>query len=300
VVVSGGYSHLFPAMRSLADENNESRIRRIRTDRWISYGRAEAALCAMEDLMAFPKRTRMPNLLLIGPTNNGKTMIVEKFRRAHPPVFAKVSADGVAHVPILKVQMPAGPDESRFYGAILDELGFPYVPSDRVAKRQNIALRMMRETRVRVLVIDEVHNLLSGSRLQQRRLLNVLRWLGNELQIPLVAVGTAEALHAIQSDDQLANRFEPMRLPPWCHGPEYLQLLSTLEAVLPLRRPSRLAETLLAEKILSAAEGVLGETVSIVTRAAVRALMLGTETITAKLVDEMGFVSPSQRRRVAV
>jgi hypothetical protein len=70
--------------------------------------------------------------------------------------------------------------------------------------------------------------------------------------------------------------------------------------VLPLRRPSRLAETLLAEKILSAAEGVLGETVSIVTRAAVRALMLGTETITAKLVDEMGFVSPSQRRRVAV
>jgi hypothetical protein len=42
---------------------------------------------------------------------------------------------------------------------------------------------------VHLLVIDEVHNLLSGSRLQQRRLLNLLRWLGNELQIPLVAVG---------------------------------------------------------------------------------------------------------------
>jgi hypothetical protein len=43
----------------------------------------------------------------------------------------------------------------------------------------------------------------------------MLRWLGNELQIPLVALGTAEALRAIQSDDQLANRFSPFPLPLW-------------------------------------------------------------------------------------
>jgi hypothetical protein len=78
------------------------------------------------------------------------------------------------------------------------------------------------------------------------------------LQIPLVAVGTAEAMNALQSDDQLANRFEPVGLPPWRNGEEYLQLLSTLEAV------------------------------------------SGTETITAKLIDETGFISPSQRRRVAI
>jgi hypothetical protein len=39
------------------------------------------------------------------------------------------------------------------------------------------------------------------------------RWLGNELQIPIIAAGTAEALHAIQCDDQLANRFEPIAVP---------------------------------------------------------------------------------------
>ena len=53
--------------------------------------------------------------------------------------------------------------------------------------------------------IDEVHNLLSGSRLQQRRLLNLLRWLGNELQIPLIAVGTADAMHAIQVMHRIVN-----------------------------------------------------------------------------------------------
>jgi len=172
--------------------------------------------------------------------------------------------------------------------------------SDRVAKRQEAAIRMLRETGVRVLIIDELQNLLSGTRLHQRRLLNLLRWLGNELQIPLIAVGTAEALHAVQSDDQLANRFEPVRLPPWRNGDEYRQLLSTLEALLPLRRPSRLATAVLAEKILSAAEGILGEVVSIVMRAAVRAVTSGTEAITAKHIEETGFISPSQRRRVAV
>lgn len=298
--MSADYSHLYSTIRPFADEDNETRIRRIRTDRWITYSRAEAALTAMEDLLSFPKRTRMPNFLLVGPTNNGKTMIVEKFRRAHPPISPSSAPEGAVMVPVLKVQMPAGPDEARFFGAILEELGFPHMLSDRVAKRQDVAVRMLRETRVSILVIDELQNLLSGSRLHQRRLLNLLRWLGNELQIPLIAAGTPEALHAIQSDDQLANRFEPLRLPPWRNGEEYQQLLNTLEALLPLRRPSHLAAPALADKILSAAEGILGEVVSIVTRAAVRAVTTGTEAITGKLIDETGFISPSQRRRVAI
>jgi hypothetical protein len=266
----------------------------------VSYARAESALAAMDDLLNFPKRTRMPNLLLVGPTNNGKTMIVEKFRRAHPATPASQTEGGAAHIPVLRVQMPAGPDEPRFFGAILEEIGFPHMLSDRVSKRQDAALRMMREMQVRVLMIDEVHNMLSGSRLQQRRLLNLLRWLGNELQISLIAVGTAEALHAVQSDDQLANRFEPVGLPPWRAGNEYQQLLSTLEAVLPLRLPSNLAGPDLSHKILATAEGILGEIVSIVTRAAVRAVSTGKESITAELIDQTGFIAPSQRRRVAV
>jgi len=254
----------------------------------------------MEDLLTFPKRTRMPNLLLVGPTNNGKTMIVEKFRRTHPPIEAGATPDGIADIPVLKVQMPPGPDERRFFGAILDALVFPHVPSDSIARRQDSALRLMRCTGVKLIIIDEVHNLLSGAQVQQRRMLNLLRWLGNELQVPLVAAGTAEALRAIQSDDQLANRFEPMGLPPWKDGEEYRQLLSTLEAVLPLRRPSHLARSALAGKIHSAAEGILGEIVTIVTRAAVRAVSSGTEAISSKMIDESGFISPSQRRRVAV
>jgi len=297
--VSEEYSHLHPTVRSLANEENESRIRRIRTDRWISYARAEMALAACEELLTFPKRTRMPNLLLVGPTNNGKTMIVEKFRRSHATKAESDTPGRAPEIPILKVQMPPGPDEHRLFGAILSELGVKNILSDRASRRQDAAVRLMQECNVGLLIIDETHNLLSGSRLQQRRLLNLLRWLGNELQIPLVAVGTTEALHAIQSDDQLANRFDPLWLPPWRIGQEYRQLLRALESVLPLRHASQLSESPLDAKILSAAEGILGEVISIITRAAVRAITSGCEAISDKLIDEVGYVPPSQRRRVA-
>ena len=62
--MSGEYPHLHPSTRPFADEDAQSRIRRIRTDRWIGYARAKAVLAALEDLLSFPKRMRMPNHLL--------------------------------------------------------------------------------------------------------------------------------------------------------------------------------------------------------------------------------------------
>ncbi|MET4349538.1 TniB family NTP-binding protein [Bradyrhizobium sp. RT9a] len=298
--MSNDYAHLRPTTRPFAAEDAGSRIRRIRTDRWIGYARAEAVLAALEDLLSFPKRLRMPNLLLVGPTNNGKTMIVEKFRRTHLANAASEPADGAALIPVLKVQMPSGPDEGRFFGAILEALGMPFNPRDRIATKQDTAVRLMRATNVRLLVIDELHNLLSGTAMQQRRLLNVLRWLGNELQIPLVGVGTTEALRAIRSDEQLVNRFEPFPLPVWTDDDEYRRLLSTLEAVLPLRRPSNLSDPAMTARILSAAEGVLGEIIAIVVRAAVKAIETGAETISPRMIERAGFIRPSERRRVAI
>jgi type II secretory pathway predicted ATPase ExeA len=298
-MTDSSYPHLFPQIRALADAPAEIRIRRIRTDRWIGYARAEAALSAMEDLLTFPKRTRMPNLLLVGPSNNGKTMIVEKFRREHLRGAEADLREGAIAVPVLKVQMPPAPDERRFFSAVLEALGAPDRSNDRLAAKQDMAMRMLRATNVRLLVIDEVHNILSGSRDQQRRFLNLLRWLGNELQIPLVAVGTSEALRAIQSDDQLANRFTPFSLPPWRHDAEYLRLLNTLEAMLPLRERSGLEEPALAQKFLNAAEGILGEIVNLVTTAAVAAVVAGEERILIERIDDIGFIPPTERRRVA-
>jgi len=114
-------SHLLPAAQGLARLPADERIQRIRADRWIGYPRAVEALNRLETLYAWPNKQRMPNLLLVGPTNNGKSMIVEKFRRAHP---VGTDADQ-EHIPVLVVQMPSEPSVIRFYVALLAAMGAP-------------------------------------------------------------------------------------------------------------------------------------------------------------------------------
>ena len=46
----------------------------------------------------------------------------------------------------------------------------------------------------RALIIDEIHHLLAGSVREQRSLLNQLKFLSSELRMPIVALGTSEAL----------------------------------------------------------------------------------------------------------
>lgn len=52
------------------------------------------------------------------------------------------------------------------------------------------------------MIIDEVHHLLAGSVREQRQLLNQLKFISNELRMPIVALGTSEALYAMQTDPQ--------------------------------------------------------------------------------------------------
>ncbi len=202
-------SHLLPAAQGLARLPADERIHRLRADRWIGYPRAVEALNRLEALYTWPNKQRMPNLLLVGPTNNGKSMIVEKFRRAHP---ASSDADQ-EHIPVLVVQMPSEPSVIRFYVALLAAMGAPLRPRPRLPEMEQLALALLRKVGVRMLVIDELHNVLAGNSVNRREFLNLLRFLGNELRIPLVGVGTRDAYLAIRSDDQLENRFEPMMLP---------------------------------------------------------------------------------------
>jgi len=116
----------------------------------------------------------MPNLLLIGPTNNGKSMIVEKFRRMHPPV----SHPDHEHIPVLAVQMPSEPSVIRFYVALLAAMGAPLRPRQRLAELEQVTLALLRTVGVRTLVIDELHNVLAGRGDVRREFLNLIRFLG--------------------------------------------------------------------------------------------------------------------------
>jgi hypothetical protein len=293
----GEWGHLPTAARAALDLPTAERIEHIRRARWIGYTRAKQLLAKLDGLLTHPKTHRMPNFLIVGDTNAGKTMLANRFVQLHP---ADDNPDGDAViVPVLVVQAPPGPEESRFYNAILEALFAPSNPRERVAQKQVQVLRILKQIGLRILIIDEVHNVLTGPVNKQRQFLNVLKYLGNDLQIPLVGLGTNEALRAIQADPQLANRFEPAALPRWRLNQEFQMLLASFEQALPLREPSRLADKQGARKLLALSEGSLGELSSLLTAAAVYAVQTGAERIDEQSLAALDWVPPSERRRRA-
>lgn len=291
-------SHLAPAAQEVALQDNAIRIEWIQKDRWIPYPRAAKAIEKMKWLLAHPKKLRMPNMLLVGPTNGGKTMIIEKFRREHPP---GPSLDGRAeHIPVLRVQMPTAADPIRFYEAILDALGAPRRRGHRLVDKESQALHLLHSIGVQLALIDEIHNALSGPSNKLSEMLNILKNLGNDLQIPIVAAGTKDALQVIHSDDQLANRFEPFPLPRWRDDDELQDLLASFERVLPLRQPSDLANPVMTRRLIALSEGILGEIVALLVRSAEMAVRTGSERIDVAMLEAIDYLPPSARRASAI
>jgi hypothetical protein len=290
-------THLTPWAAKIALLPNPDRVQRIRTDRWVGYTKAEEALLKLNTLITHPKRQRMPNLLIIGPTNNGKTMIIEKFRRSHP-----ISENPKKYLsneyPVIVMQMPSDPKIARFYSILLYQLGIPTRSRQRISDLEILSLYALQRSKVKILIIDEVHNLLAGTSAAQREFLNLIRFLGNQLQIPIVCVGTKEAYFAIRSDDQLENRFEPVTLPLWKDDAEFASLLASLAATLPLRKPSILTSAEVMHFILDKSEGTIGEIITLITKAAIIAIQSGEETISKTVLSRVDYLSPTKRKHV--
>ena len=287
--------HLTPKTRELLELSDEERMQAIRSSRWVGYPRAQQLLAKMEELYNYPVSDRMPNLLIIGDTNNGKTMLVKRFCNMHPPEDNPEGESVI--VPILYIDCPPKPEEGRLYDEILGKLYEKFKERDSAGKKLSQVVKVCQRIGVKMLVLDEVQHILAGSTHQQRSFLNVVKTLGNKLKVPIVAVGIREAFNAIQTDPQLANRFELAPLPRWRLGDEdYERLLASFEALLPLKNPSYLYEDKIASKLHSMTDGYIGELAKLLSKSAIEAVKNGDEQITLKLLNSMDWVAPSDRR----
>lgn len=236
-------------------------------------------------------------MLVVASSNNGKSSLVNHFVRDHPS-NPNVAGE-VAHVPVLLVPQLTRPDEAGLYENILDKLVEPFNPRTKTSEKLRQVITVLTKVQPYVLAIDEINNLLAGPVTAQKQVLNALRVISNTVRVPIVGLGTKDALSVIQSDPQLKNRFEPKYLPRWEANLTFRQLLVSFETLLPLAEPSNLKDRILAAHIHSKCEGLIGELSLLLTKAATWSILNGKERIDQKSIDESGYV-PSSKRHAAI
>jgi hypothetical protein len=288
-------SHLHPDVVPLLSLPPRERILQHWPKIFIGYSRAQHVLARLSELRDAPKRHRPRNLLIYSVTGNGKSSLINEFISDNPR-FENPEYDW-AQIPVMQIQAPAKPDENRFWNNILTALPMVYRPTENVARKEALALHAMRGSNMKVLVIDEIHNILTGRLDQQRFFLTVLKNMSNELQIPIVAAGTIDALRAIMADSQLESRFDRMHLPEWRLDDEFLQLLASFELMIPLENRSGLVEEDMARRLHFMSGGIIGELSEILMRASLAAIEDGAEQITKRVLQQLDWLTPGERRR---
>jgi ATP:corrinoid adenosyltransferase len=280
----------------LIAEDKTERIAKIKEDKWVGYTQASSILEKLEDLMIHPKVHRMPNMLILGETNNGKTSIIKQFLKRHP-IINDPNEDAVS-VPVVSIEMPPEANQDSIYISILRELHIPFQRNAKKDEKFSQVKAILERLSVKMLMIDEFHTLLDNNVLRQTQVLNTIKYIGNRLQIPIVAAGTKEAHRAILSDSQLSNRFKPYELNKWKLDLEYRKLLKSFEKTVKLKNVSNLDQRDTAIEIMNMSEGWIGEINEIIKSAAIEAIEKGTERITVESLRNLDWITPTRRRQL--
>jgi hypothetical protein len=289
-------AHLLPEVARVLQADDHERIEFCRQDRWVAYPAARAAIDRLDDLHDHPRSLRMPNILIVARSGNGKSSILETFMNRHP---VTVDSQGDPVAPIAHIEVPASPTVSSLCSEILWSMGVGHREKDSSAVKVRQVKSIMRYSRVRMLLIDEFNNIAEAGR-EARDILALIRSISNDLKIVIGAAGTQAAINALNQDPQLKSRFQPIPIPAWKLGRPYLQFLAAYERLLPLEKPSNLASAELAPILHGMCGEAIGDTVKFLKEAAVQAIRSGQEQVTLDIIKSVQWTPTATWKDVAL
>ena len=110
--------------RYVCELSDAQRIAFLDEPRWVGYSHAKFVMDTLVGLMNKPKRPRMPNLLLVGDSNNGKSTIIRRFETLCGTGYVDEESEAVR--PIVIAESPPGADEKGLYISILSQFWSPF------------------------------------------------------------------------------------------------------------------------------------------------------------------------------
>lgn len=286
------YSHIHSDFRHLMLLGKQERLNFLDEPRWIGYSTAKDIIDSLQHLLNLPTRPRMQNLLIVGDSNNGKTTLIRRFFDLHGQGYTNDNFDPVK--PIILAEAPPSADEKALYVSLLERFFTPYKATDSVTKLRYQVIHMFRTCHVKMLIIDEFHSLLTGTAIKQREVMNAIKLLCNELAIPIVGVGTRDAVRVLHTDPQHASRFDVIQLPVWELNRGFQKLLTSFELILPLQKESKLHQPELASLIHQISEGNLGNVHRLLLECAKEAIKSDKEFIDASILKSKSWLRPTR------
>jgi hypothetical protein len=279
--------HLHDNAAAMLGKPLAERIKYLDEDKWCGYPIAQEALKRMQRLFDTSKRMRMPNMALLGGPGFGKTHILEKFMSLHP---GSDHPDGRrSYAPVIGIEAPPAADSKALLQRFLRVLCVPYRKSASDESLQSALVREMTTCSTRLVIIDEFHDILTGSNKKQREMLSRIKDLSNASRVPIVIAGLPTIQMALHADDQLRDRFEPFALKAWkVDDPEYLRLLASFEELIPLPKPSNLSNPYKSAEIHKYAGGSIGRTARLVNYAAEATMEANEEFIAFARLTKAG------------
>lgn len=267
-------SRLHPAAERALQALPRDRIEMVIRDHVIHYPALNSILTAAEWMVYEPRQTRARGLIVVANRGNGKTSLAKL-------IHSRFNAYDTPEMPcVLRISICGVRDARSLYGRILEELGSPARISHRLSDRELLVQRLLREVDCRLLVLDEVQDVLLGSEREQQRALEGIKLLMNELSLPILAFGTDKAGQGFGADPHLQARFTQLAMPIWKADNTLASFLATYERLLPLKEASNLAAGDKIAYLSQVSQGVLGKIVTRVQNAALAAISDGSERIT--------------------
>ena len=281
--------NLAPQFRKYLEMSDEERIYFIQKDKWIDYPLANKVLLKMQDIFNAPKSIRSRGMLLYGDSNNGKTAILKKFyRNFSKDEYIDEDGDLIHLMPIVYVISESSSDESVMFSKILSAMNVPVNHKEKVTKKKEEVIYNLGIMKTKLIIIDEIQNVLQGPYNKMTQLITSLKTLNNTTAIPIILAGTQDAMSAISIDNQTKSRFKPLELPNWNNDENFSRFITTIEALLPLKKASNLYQNYeLLTYIHELSNGCIGEVIDILKDASIYAIRTKSEKITKKEIKEI-------------
>lgn len=293
-------ANLWPHLGSVAlpcmGQGPAPRLAFMKKDRWIGYPLAASILEDLDDLVDQYDPVRPSCRLIVGPADNGKTRILRHLVERHPATH--MSNGSAANIPVLFIPSPNRPKEELLLATILTKLGTPVPASDNLRRLQSRLDLILPQVGLKVLLIDEFHSSIQGSKKQTHDFLQAVKKLSNDYRISIVGAGLLSAHNAIATDDQLDTRFERLWLPRWQSDTAFKGFLKSMEKVLPLECPSNLEKNGLPEVIHTLSEGRIGQVIKLLRKAAAHSIRNGKEKIDMEAIEKCGFKTLEIQRKI--